>query len=196
MKKFLFGLLFVLTFGLFSFSDTFALDDVSKTFTVSSTYESNEIFSDALTRQYQYLIVTFSNPTAVTSNSNHYPTGNIEFVYNRTRYYLDKSSALTLYSLPLINTNYINIKGVYWNEAMNFATYLSDTDLTFTLTNNLPGYGTGCPQPEPCEDPEENSRYINVVIDAFWKYHIAFAGAAAGILAIFFVYRIIKGRLR
>ena len=70
-------------------------------------------------------------------------------------------------------------------------------DISITLTNSISS--CNCPEPEPqepCDDPEENSRFIQVVIDAFWKYHIAFAGCAAALIAIFVLYRIIKGLLR
>lgn len=38
--------------------------------------------------------------------------------------------------------------------------------------------------------------YVNVVIEAFWQYHIAFAQCAAALIAIFLVYRLLKGRLK
>lgn len=38
--------------------------------------------------------------------------------------------------------------------------------------------------------------YLNVVIEAFWQYHIAFAGGLAAIVAIKVVYKIISSRLR
>lgn len=66
-------------------------------------------------------------------------------------------------------------------------------NIEITLTDSL---SEPCPEPPPCEDPEENSTYIKVVLDAFWKYHTVFAGCVASIIAIFVVYRIIKGMLR
>lgn len=38
--------------------------------------------------------------------------------------------------------------------------------------------------------------FVNIVIDAFWKYHVAFAAAIPAILAIFFIFRFIKGRVK
>lgn len=38
--------------------------------------------------------------------------------------------------------------------------------------------------------------FVDIVIDAFWKYHVAFAASIPAILAIFFVFRFIKGRIR
>lgn len=38
--------------------------------------------------------------------------------------------------------------------------------------------------------------YVTAIIEAFWQYHIAFAGGVAAIIAIRVVYRIISSRLR
>lgn len=38
--------------------------------------------------------------------------------------------------------------------------------------------------------------YVDLVIEAFWQYHIAFAGGLAAIVAIRIVYKIISSRLR
>lgn len=38
--------------------------------------------------------------------------------------------------------------------------------------------------------------YSELVVDSFWKYHIAIAGGLASIFAVFVVYRIIRSRLR
>lgn len=38
--------------------------------------------------------------------------------------------------------------------------------------------------------------YVSVIIEAFWQYHIAFAGALAAIVSIKIVYKIISSRLR
>ena len=38
--------------------------------------------------------------------------------------------------------------------------------------------------------------YVSVIIEAFWQYHIAFAGGLAAIVAIRIVYKIISSRLR
>lgn len=38
--------------------------------------------------------------------------------------------------------------------------------------------------------------YVSAIIEAFWQYHIAFAGGLAAIVAIRIVYKIISSRLR
>lgn len=38
--------------------------------------------------------------------------------------------------------------------------------------------------------------YSELVVDSFWKYHVAIAGGLASIFAVFVVYRIIRSRLR
>lgn len=38
--------------------------------------------------------------------------------------------------------------------------------------------------------------YVTAIIEAFWQYHIAFAGGVAAIIAIRVVYKIISSRLR
>ena len=61
---------------------------------------------------------------------------------------------------------------------------------TITLTND-----SGCPEPEPCPscpDCSDASQFISVVIDAFWKFVIAFAGAGASLIAILLVFRYMR----
>jgi len=67
---------------------------------------------------------------------------------------------------------------------------------TITITLSASQGCPACPTPEPCPEPVDAPYFVQLVIDAFWKYHIAFAGGAVAILAIFLVYRVIKGRLR
>lgn len=38
--------------------------------------------------------------------------------------------------------------------------------------------------------------YVSAIMEAFWQYHIAFAGGLAAIVAIRIVYKIISSRLR
>lgn len=62
--------------------------------------------------------------------------------------------------------------------------------VTVTLTNSA-----GCPEPEPCPscpDCSDASQFISVVIDAFWKFVIAFAGAGASLIAILLVFRYMR----
>lgn len=110
------------------------------------------------------------------------------------------------------NNSYFSISGLYgtrvptfvdsYYEINNFVTGLSISSwssnlssLKITFTNSI---SSACPEPpEPdCPDPEENSQYMNVVLDSFWKYQKAFAGAVVAIIVIFIVYRLIKGILR
>lgn len=38
--------------------------------------------------------------------------------------------------------------------------------------------------------------YVSVILQAFWQYHVAFAGGLAAVVAIRIVYKIISSRLR
>lgn len=38
--------------------------------------------------------------------------------------------------------------------------------------------------------------YVSAIIQAFWQYHVAFAGALAAIVGIRIVFKFISGRLR
>ena len=38
--------------------------------------------------------------------------------------------------------------------------------------------------------------YVNVVTEAFWQYHIAFAGSLAAVIAVKFIFSFVNRRLR
>lgn len=75
----------------------------------------------------------------------------------------------------------------WWVGSTNV--FPQDWEVKLTLTNDF----ENCPTPEPCPDPVEAPYFVQLVIDAFWKYHVAFAGGAVAILAIFLFYRLVKG---
>lgn len=197
MKNLLLALVFVFGFGFLLSNDSYATD---YTYTFDSVGNdvnmcTNEINNTSLPQCNTIKMVNISvspipsdvisiRPAVIVGNdSNCSSSGSL------TTYFQFNKSFSTVSHTGLVNFCGIRFGSSYsWNNLSNYT-------FTFVLSTDVK-YESSCPEPEPCPDPEENSRFIQVVIDAFWKYHIGFASAAAAILAIFFVYRIIKGRLR
>lgn len=181
MKKLFLALVFVFGFTLVSVSDTFAVSDYSTTVDWDNVSASVLCGSNSGRdcSNYSYVKVE-SSGTCLGGGAGLYVSG---FVSSGNIIF--PACTESIFPIPS-DSSVISLTGGR-NLANNYT-----GSVIITLTDDI----CHCPIPEPCPDPEENSRFIQVVIDAFWKYHIGFAGAAAAILAIFFVYRIIKGRLR
>lgn len=202
MKKLVILLFTILCFSFVIVKNTYALSDITVTFTNESSSASGgaQIFGSSLESyeqytEYPYLVVEISPTRTINVSGTNVAQ---PFGYFRTDcqtylipyagkafYYLSHNSSTCRSNIPV------------WNGAMNFASLLGDGEtLSFTLTQNVPN--CNCPDPlppEPCVH-DENSHYVQVVMDSFWNYHTAFAGSVVALIAIFLVYRIIKGRLR
>lgn len=93
---------------------------------------------------------------------------------------------------PVSQTIDMNNFSTHPNQSYFAASVLDGTSktITVTLTNSL-----NCPEPEPCPscpDCSDASRYVQIVIDAFWKFVMAFAGVVTSILVIMLVFRLIR----
>lgn len=184
MKRFIIALMFIICFSIFSFKNTYALDDF--VFDIDSTDT--------------FPLTLCGNPA-----SNDYPSC-FDYSYVKFEPVNNVSGSLS------VNNSVFTVSGLYGTRIPNFTTSLYSltpvsgltmqsfpsylTSLKVTFTNSVSS--CNCPEVEEpdCPDPEENSAFINVVLDAFWKYQKAFAGAIVAIIVIFIVYRLIKGVLR
>lgn len=186
MKRFILIIFSIIGISLFFNSDTFAVSDISVTYNSSVSQWSNVFPScvDSCLDDYSYLSVKFNNPDFSVGSLRLYMRFDGS---NNRNLIISTGSSSSVYSLSYNGSanNYLQ-----FGQTIDFSQFGS---VTFTLSDH---FGQPCPDCPDCEDPEENSRFIQVVLDAFWKYHIAFAGVAAALIAIFLIYRVLKGLLR
>lgn len=184
MKKFL-AILITVCFGLFFQQNVFADSNPTVTFT-GGTSVSNSVawFPDCdatCFSQYSYLKISVPTPL-----SSFYSNVRVSMVNTQifVDSYISLSSSDSYYKLE---GNPISIK--FSQNTTPPTTFIAE------LVSELGPQPEPCPEPEPCPDCE-TPPFVQIVVDAFWKYHVAFAAAVPAILVIFLVYRLIKGRLR
>ena len=180
MKRAILVIITILCFGIFAYNNTYAVEDVVYNIDSNSTFPFSicEPTGDVICSNYSFVKVE-PTPAVTPSNANN-------------SYFLLSGFYGT--RVPTFTTSLFGI-GQY-TPSISVSSWNSNlSSLKITLTNSV---NTTCPEPPApdCPDPSENSQFINVVLDAFWKYHTVFAGAVASLIAIFVVYRIIKGMLR
>ena len=201
-KPILFSVIFgfVICFGLITSNDVFAVSDLTTVLNASNytSYQNQALFPTCndtqCLSQYHYLSLSYTGN--VSTATNFVFKGLRGFndlrVYVDTVYKIDGSTSLEIPSMYIYGTQ----------------------EYTFTLSENPPSQA--CPPPSGSltisangtydvseygsvdvnVPTGEDSRFMGVVIDSFWQYHVAFASACVGIIVIFLVYRLIKGRLR
>lgn len=178
MKRAILAIITILCFGIFAYNNTYAVDDVVYNLDTQTSVPfyicNDDNASSPHCSDYDYIVISADNAF----NGNAYETliggtGN--------------------FRIPVFGYAVIQIKDSFSSYGLFFNSI--GHSFRLTLTNTIQG---DCPEPPApdCPDPSENSQFINVVLDAFWKYHTVFAGAVASLIAIFVVYRIIKGMLR
>ena len=210
MKKFgiILAILFVLAFGLLPSSGVYADESADVSVTLNSApSEWSNVFptcTDTCLDNYDYLIISINSPNY--SFSSTAPWFYIRYDgSNQRQFTVSISSTYSVYTLPFNGSpnNFLQWRGNLPSEIFN-------SGVTLTLTNSLGGI-----IPEGTLDVSTNGTYdvtnyasvnvnvdsslppfVNIVVDAFWKYHVAFAAAIPAILAIFFIFRFIKGRVR
>lgn len=207
IKKLLFTLLaifgFTLLFSGESFADspsyTISSDPGTTVYLCSNTPGLTTVFSVPCT-DYSYLNVELT-PTSASR---------LQLWYSTNKNFPLDSSVMSTFSIKIPSTlTQINLSSGYFvfsdGGSMTFS--LSDTPIgsivptgslsisengTYDVTNyasavvNIPTETVVTDLPP----------YSALVVDSFWKYHVAIAGGLASIFAIFVVYRIIKSRLR
>ena len=191
MKKFLAIIISILTLSFISlpaFADSPA--DISITLSPSTT---GSVYicggtSDNSCDGYNYLIVNINSGSSVRSydstiTANFYDSSLGTIVNGRI-------SASPLSDSLVLSLASSDMTSLYFTKPA----WLSDGSVSIVLSTSQGC--PACPTPEPCPEPVDAPYFVQLVIDAFWKYHTAFAGGAVAILAIFLVYRVIKGRLR
>ena len=185
MKKITAILLAILCFSLCFVTPSYAegVQDIVYVVNAQNASTSHDLCYGSACDGYNYLFIDFSD----TANGLYYFT--MTFNVNGTRYYAPYDLLSGVYSLPSTRQR-INY------GAGNIGNYFSafpNATITLTLSENK-----GCPSCPSCPECEDCTRppFIQMVIDSFWQYHVAIAATLPAILGIFFVYRLIKGRLR
>ena len=179
MKKFILSIFAIIGLSFVLCNKTYAVDDVVFNIDANSTFpvvicENRQACSD-----FTYIKFEPVPASAPTNTNNSY--------FSVPGLYGTRIPTFTT-SLFDITSNYIN--GI---SLTSFSSYLSS--LKITLTDSI---SSNCPEPTPPDPcvPDENSHYVQAVMDSFWNYHTAFAGSVVALIAIFLVYRLLKGRLR
>lgn len=211
-KKYLFGFIFgfVVCFGLITCHDVSAIENYTLTFDSNSTWNTNTLVDIS---NYNYITVTATGS---------FPATNLSTPQKRKIFSYTNGAFTTEYLYP----NYIQTKIVHCSDVPNynscdkmaiittaFSSIPDNESVSIVLSENpilggdppsgslsISANGTYNVSNYASVDVNvptgEDSRFMGIVIDSFWQYHVAFASACVGIIVIFLVYRIIKGRLR
>ena len=200
-KYVLFSLLFGFTIvlGFSSADNVSATSSITHSVNITSTPQSIPLCENNDCVDYNYVHIWVSGYTAPSSGYsllNIVNSGNALITYNI--YNVTQSQQQFYFAIPPASSSLTVIK--FQGSTINYE-YVDNLGAvvptgTINITSNgsfdVSSYGTAVVN----VPNEENSQFMGIVIDSFWQYHVAFASAIVGIIAIFLVYRIIKGRIR
>ena len=206
IKLLILAIISVLTFGLFSAGSVSAISD--QTYTVTSSNSSLTLCgsgSNYTCSDYSYLIL--ESDIQYVNNSRTYAIqytvrdgGNVSNIQRNVIY---NFPGVLTFDIP---SNVEQIQGWAINSLSSgdsFTITLSESpggggiipsgslSITSNGTYDVTNYASAT-----VDIASDLPPYSQLVVDSFWQYHTAFAGAVVAIIAIFLVYRLIKGRLR
>lgn len=183
--KYILLLLFLPFIGLYFVKNASAISDytftIDQTTTTSTLICSNDTSDNKpLCSDYQYLKI----------DVNSFSQGELAL---QARF----QSPATFFAFSSVNTSFSSVvyslNSLYKIRVGGSSNLPSSYTIKLTFSENP---FSDCPEPEPCPVCSDSSAFIQIIIDAFWKYHIAFAGIVVPLIAIFLVYRLLKGRLK
>lgn len=205
IKYYILAIFFVLTLCLVPVGRVSALSD--QVYTVTSTGDlmfcANDISSVVDCTGYKYLLIETNFGVNIYNASSSL----VYFINNNsTNTYLSLNSPSVILDIDgFTRLRLFTIQGSSnlpsgWSitytlsESNPYATGITpegNIDLSSNGTFDVTNYATAT-----IDVPSDLPPYSQLVVDSFWQYHTAFAGAIVAIIAIFLVYRLIKGRLR
>ena len=168
------------------------------------TYNSSNLPQNQTTRCSEH----FSDIKFIEFSYNNNYTINAQFALGNANWTISSNSYNNYYLFGVDSTNYAHF------SSFNATSAPSDWELVVSFYDSMPGAATGSinisengtfdvsnystavvsvPQTTVVSDI---TPYSNLVVDSFWQYHTAFAGSVVALIAIFLVYRLLKGRLR
>lgn len=202
MKKLILALFGILTLGLVCGSNVFAESLPDKTFVLSaSNINQNYSFCSGNCSGYNYLTISTNFDT----------NDNIRFSFNDgSTYYLNINPSRISSAVFSLNS-FSSLQ--YVPSAQTNAHLTGDHTITFTLSAQPSGcsgivpdgsttitsngtYDVTSLSSVTVDVPINLPPFVQIIIDAFWQYHVYFAGAVVSLIAIFLVYRLLRGRLR
>lgn len=212
IKKLLLFIPVILGATLLFSSDTYALEETTYTLDGQSNFSQGicgsaygvESCDTVLGSPYPtYLKVQFNLSNCITNS-------NINIIINGSANTLTSGSCSTVF-IPL--SSYSGFTGIQigvWRSNGSGTVTVSTSDnigascptisgsinITENGTFDVSSYASAIVNVPVENVTTELTPYSNLVVDSFWQYHKAFAGAVAGIIVIFLVYRLLKGRLK
>lgn len=178
--KYILSLLVVFFIGLFFSKNVSAVSDYTFTIT-ESTAANTLICSDDVSDN----ITLCSNYNYVKIESS-FSQGTLLINYRA----LSPTTFNILYQANVASTSAVYTLGSVYKIRVGGSTGAPST-YTITLTFSENPF-SDCPEPEPCPICSDSSAYIQVIIDAFWKYCIAFAGVIVSVIIIAFLFKFLR----
>lgn len=186
MKKFILAIILVLSLSLTALP-AFADSPADITYTVNSSNYTTDYYlcnNSASCSGYNYLIVDWPSAQASQYFNFSLSTGSLRVTSNQITtqfiYYLDNVTTVKFSGSSGTLASYFGGSGV------------PDIQIKLSASQGCPS----CPTPEPCPDPVEAPYFVQLVIDAFWKYHIYFAGVLVSIIVLIIVFKFIRKAIK
>lgn len=203
IKKLLLFLPVILGVTLLFSSNTYAttdftLDNTASSYTFCGVGET--ACSEVLTGTYLKVVINYTDTTKCYQNGNleganngstplypscgtyFYPVANMNFAFVRFKNLNRQPGTISFDVVDTIGTACPTVSG--------------SINITENGTFDVSSYASAIVNVPVENVTTELTPYSNLVVDSFWQYHKAFAGAVAGIIVIFLVYRLLKGRLK
>lgn len=199
--KVILAIICVLSLSLISLN-VFAKDDISVDVSTSLTQicSSDTPFNSGFCGYNYFIISTENNVSGFQCrayDSNHSQIGSTVVVSYISSYFVFDNiefSATNISSISCRITSSGSGTFILTDNAPRFPT--GSMTITENGTYDVINYATASVNVPTQTVVSDLPPFVDTIMDSFWQYHVAFAAAIVPLIAIFLVYRLLKGRLR